>query len=158
MAFDPAEGVMVAHPGDDIGLLWYTLEAFGDFTLRLQFRIDAKTDNSGVFVRFRDPRLPLPPPGDPRAATNPAWGPVHTGFEIQIDETAAPDGADLHRTGAVYAVETGAGAGQQRYSRGSALQPGDWNDYEVAVQDKNLAALADLLGSDERLPAVLSAS
>jgi len=134
MVFDAGEGVMVAHPGNEFGLLWYALEAFGDFVLRLQFRVEGRTDNSGVFVRFRDPRLPLPPPGDPRAEGNPAWGPVHTGFEIQIDETAAPDGADMHRTGAVYAVDTGAGLGRQHYSRGSALQPGDWNDYEIAVQ------------------------
>ena len=134
MRFDAAEQVIVAEPGNDIGLSWYSLKAFGDFVLRLQFRLDSLTDNSGVFVRFLDPRKPLPPPGDPRTATNPAWGPVHTGFEIQIDETAAPDGADKHRTGAVYAVEVGNAAGQQVYARGSAMQPGEWNDYEISVQ------------------------
>jgi hypothetical protein len=52
---------------------------------------------------------------------------------VQIDEQARPDGADLHRTGAVYAVPIGGGAGQQTFARGSSLQPGEWNDCEVKV-------------------------
>ncbi|MGH3763725.1 MAG: family 16 glycoside hydrolase [Pseudonocardiaceae bacterium] len=133
MSLDPVEDVMVAHPASEFGLLWYAVEAFADFVLRLQFRIDRRGDNSGVFVRFRDPRLPLPPPSGPPAATNPAWGPVHTGFEIQIEDAATPDGADKHRTGAVYDVDVGTGPGQQAYRRGSALQPGEWNNCEVTV-------------------------
>ena len=87
-----------------------------------------------MFVRFRDPRQP-PPAGlnDPRIAGNPAWLAVDTGFEIQIDEMAEPDQADIHRTGSVYAIPIGAGPGQQIYARGSALQPGEWNDYEIQV-------------------------
>jgi len=38
-----------------------------------------------------------------------AWVAAYTGFEIQIDEKAAPDGTDQHRTGAVYNVPTGVG-------------------------------------------------
>src|SRR5204863_10158150 len=95
-------------------------------------RLDSRNDNSGVFVRFRDPRRP-PPVGlnDPRIPVNPAWLAVDTGFEIQIDEMALPDQADMHRTGAVYAIPIGAGPGHQTYQRGSALQPGEWNDYEI---------------------------
>jgi choline dehydrogenase-like flavoprotein len=130
--FLASEAVMVAHPGGDIGLLFFP-QHFGDFRLRLQFRIDSRTDNSGVFVRFRDPRLPAPDLIDPRVAANPAWGPVYTGFEVQIDEQATPDRLDTHRTAAIYAVDTGSGAGQQQYHRGSALQPGEWNDYEIAI-------------------------
>jgi hypothetical protein len=132
--YDPGEQVIVARPGNDIGLLFYTAKAFSDFTLRLQFRLDSRDDNSGVFVRFRDPRKP-PPVGlnDPKIAGNPAWLAVDTGFEAQIDEQARPDGADLHRTGAVYAVPIGGGAGQQMFVRGSSLQPGEWNDCEVKV-------------------------
>jgi hypothetical protein len=39
----------------------------------------------------------------------------------------------MHRTGAVYAVPIGAGPSRQIYARGSALQPGEWNDYEIQV-------------------------
>jgi len=127
------EQVLTARPGAEFGLLFYAAEAFDDFLLRLQFRLAARSDNSGVFVRFRDPRLP-PDPADLQAAANPAWGPVHTGFEVQIDELAQPDGADLHRTGAIYDIPTGPAAAQQTYRRGSSLQPGEWNDYEVEVR------------------------
>jgi choline dehydrogenase-like flavoprotein len=132
MALDTTEGVMAAQPGPDLGLWYFADKGFADFVLRLQFRIDSLGDNSGVFLRFRDPRLPVPGLGDPRVNTDPAWIAVDTGFEAQIDETARPDGADMHRTGALYAIPT-AGPGAQTYSRGSALQPGAWNDYEVAV-------------------------
>ena len=132
--FDAGEQVLVAGPGPEIGLLFYAVQAFSDFTLRLQFRVDARSDNSGVFVRFRDPRQP-PPPGvnDPRIAANPAWLAVDTGFEIQIDEAAQPDQADKHRTGAVYDIDIGVAVGQQLYARGSSLQPGEWNDLEIRV-------------------------
>jgi hypothetical protein len=126
------ESVITAQPGDDIGLLFFP-QAFGNFTLRLQVRIDARDDNSGVFVRFRDPRLPLPGPADPQVAANPARGADLTGFEVQIDELARSDGAVKHRTGAIYAIDTGPGASLQQYRRGSALQPGEWNDYEIEV-------------------------
>jgi choline dehydrogenase-like flavoprotein len=128
------EQVIIARPGSDIGLLFYTAKAYSDFTLRLQFRLDSRDDNSGVVVRFPYPRQP-PPAGlnDPKIAGNTAWLAVDTGFEVQIDEQARPDGADIHRTGAVYAIPIGAGAGQQTFARGSSLQPGEWNDYEIKV-------------------------
>jgi len=132
--YDPNEQVIVARPGNEIGLLFHTAKAYSDFTLRLQFRLNSRDDNSGMFVRFRDPRKP-PPAGlnDPRIAGNPAWLAVDTGFEVQIDEKAQPDGADMHRTGAIYAIPVGGAAGQQVYARGSALQPGEWNDCEINV-------------------------
>ena len=60
--------------------------------------------NSGVFVRFRNPEA--------TGYYNPAWSAVYipgmpatpSGFEIQIDNTASPDGRSKHKTGAVYAV------------------------------------------------------
>lgn len=49
-----------------IGLLFYTPQQFENFTLRLDFLLPhprgKNNDNSGVFVRFRDPRLPDPAP------------------------------------------------------------------------------------------------
>src|SRR5262249_30718181 len=132
--YDPNEQVIITRPGSEIGLLFYAAKAYSNFVLRLQFRLDSRDDNSGVFVRFRDPRQP-PPAGlnDPRIASNPAWLAVDTGFELQIDEQARDDGADLHRTGAVYAIPVGGGSGQQTFARGSSLQPGEWNDYEIRV-------------------------
>jgi choline dehydrogenase-like flavoprotein len=131
-SYDAGEKVIVAVPANDIGLLFYPDSQFDDFVLRLQFRVESRDANSGAFVRFHDPRQPPPTLTDPRIA-NPAWVAVLTGFEAQIDELATADGADKHRTGAIYDVDVGAGAGNQTYNRGSALEPGEWNDYEVEV-------------------------
>ncbi len=74
---------LVAQPGNGIGLLYYTVKQFNNFTLRLDFCLPHprgnSNDNSGVFVRFRDPRKPvLPgtpgpdvPGGDLRGAAQP---------------------------------------------------------------------------------------
>jgi hypothetical protein len=33
----------------------------------------------------------------------------------------------------VYAIPVGGAVGQQTFARGSSLQPGEWNDYEIKV-------------------------
>jgi len=59
--------------------------------------VDAPDDNSGVFVAF-----PYP---EQRSYDNTAYVAIDLGFEIQIDELARPDGASIHRTGAIYAFK-----------------------------------------------------
>ena len=143
-AFALVDGTIVAQPGPGLGLLYYARKAFSDFTLRFQFRLDRLDDNSGVFVRFRDPRRPVPDRTNPAVAhayNNQAWVAVDTGFEIQIDEQAKgdpqrgiPDGLDKHCTGAIYNIDVDLGVGTQTYQRGPWLVPGTWNDYEIDVQ------------------------
>ncbi|MBI3243101.1 MAG: DUF1080 domain-containing protein [Chloroflexi bacterium] len=142
-AFSLVDGAIVAQPSSDLGLLYYAPRTFGDFVLRLEFRLDQLEDNSGVFVRFRDPRRPVPDRNDPGVSypyQNQAWVAVNTGFEIQIDEVARgdagrgiPDGLDEHRTGAIYGIALGEGAGQQTYQRGPVLKAGRWYNYEINV-------------------------
>jgi hypothetical protein len=142
-AFSLTDGAIVAQPGGDLGLFYYAPRTFGDFVLRFQFRLDRLDDNSGVFVRFRDPRQPVPDRGDPNISypyDNQAWVAVTTGFEVQIDEWARgdasrgiPDGLDEHRTGALYGIPLGGGAGQQAYRRGAVLKAGEWNNCEIKV-------------------------
>jgi len=137
-AFALIDGAIVAQPGGDLGLLYYAPRPFGDFVLRLEFRLDQPDDNSGIFVRFRDPRLPVPDRNDSGVAhpyQNQAWVPVTTGFEVQIDEQArgTPDGQDEHRTGAIYGIPLGSSAGRQVYRRGPVLRPGEWHAYEIEV-------------------------
>jgi hypothetical protein len=137
------DGALVAQPGGDLGLLYYAPRTFGDFVLRLQFRLDRIDDNSGLFVRFRDPRQLVPDRNDPSISYpyhNQAWVAVHTGFEVQIDELARgdasqgiPDGQNEHRTGAIYGIPLGPGAGSQSYRRGPVLQAGEWCDCEIKV-------------------------
>jgi Domain of Unknown Function (DUF1080)/GMC oxidoreductase len=157
-SFALVDGSLVAQPGApaDVGgvrvpvgdqtVFYYAAETFDDFVLRLQFRpagpvrrSGKPADNSGVFVRFhsphrRGPDLPtnLDPALKEKVTVNPAWVATYTGFEIQIDENAEPDGADRHRTGAIYAVPTGAG-GLQRFQP-ATLRAGDWNDMEIVVK------------------------
>ena len=126
-------GAIVMHPGPDLGLLYYAQRKFQDFVLRLELALSSDFDNSGVFVRFRDPELPLP--GQTEPYYNKAWVPVHTGFEVQIDERARgnPDGLDQHRTGAIYGEPLGSRSGQQLYRRGPELVPGTWTELEIEV-------------------------
>jgi len=136
--FSLVSGELVAEPGGDLGLFYLPTRIFGDFTLKLEFRLGRIDDNSGVFVRFRNPRLPVPDrnlPGVFYPYNNQAYVAVDTGFEIQIDELArgTPDGLDEHRTGAIYGIPIGRNDGQQDYRRGPALRPGEWNRLQIEV-------------------------
>jgi len=137
--FSLINGEMIVEPGNDLGLLFLATRPFSDFLLRLDFQLGRIDDNSGIFVRFRNPRLPVPDrniPGVSYPYNNQAFVGVDTGFEIQIDELARgnPDGLDEHRTGAVYGIPIGQNPGQQDYRRGPALVPGQWNTYEIEVR------------------------
>jgi Domain of Unknown Function (DUF1080) len=81
------ENVLQTEGG--MGLLWYYRRKFKDFTLELEWKESSRKDNSGVFIRFPNPR------NDPYVAVN-------EGYEIQIDDLARPNGKLVHGTGAVY--------------------------------------------------------
>src|SRR5205823_5199358 len=123
-----------AYPAGEYAVLLYAPKGFSNFILRLQLRLDAADDNSGVFVRFRYPFKSWPDlAGIPEIQNNRARVADFTGYEAQIDDLARQDNADKHRTGAIYNVEIGAAPGQQQYQRPPALAPGLWHDYEIAV-------------------------
>ncbi|MEV2272641.1 family 16 glycoside hydrolase [Nonomuraea africana] len=125
--FQIVDGALQAVPGDGLGLLWCTRPTPTDFSLRLQYRATRPDDNSGVYVRFPDPAG--------KGYDNPAWVAAHFGFEIQIDDLARPDGADMHRTGAVY------GADAQTYTPVAVRPPGEWNDYEIRVRAQDYTVI-----------------
>jgi len=172
---------IVTYGTRDFGLLYYAAEAFADFTLRVQFRIfDLQNHNSGIFVRFRDPLLDLTPETlssmvnesareksfRPDLSSdmelfqgNRAWSAVHSGFEIQIDDTAKGDprkdfygvpenqfdssgGLRKNRTGAIYKIpakdfipHTGAfDAELQTYNPAPNLVPQIWYEFEIDVR------------------------
>jgi choline dehydrogenase-like flavoprotein len=154
--FIRVERALVMRPGSDgIGLLFYTAEQFDNFTLRLDFCLPHPrgnaNDNSGVFVRFRDPRKPVLPgtPG-PNVPGNLATVAVDTGYEIQIDEEARGDtrigegdGFPFNRTGAIYKIPNGTGAGQQNYTNQQRLVAGQWHRYEITATDRTYKVLLD---------------
>jgi hypothetical protein len=114
------DGALKAVPGPGLGLLWHATPAPPDFVLRLQWLRWRDDDNSGVFVRFPDPTT--------KGYQNTAWVAVNFGFEVQIDELARPDGAAVHRTGAIY------GQPNQQFSLQPARPPGEWNDFQITAQ------------------------
>jgi hypothetical protein len=140
---------LIAVPGNSIGLLYYAAEQYDNFTLRLDFCLPHPrgnfNDNSGIFVRFRDPRKPeLPGTPGPDVPGNAATVGVDTGYEIQIDEEARgdtrknePDGFLYNRTGAIYKVKNfGSGPGQQNYTNNQKLAAGVWHSLEIKVKDR----------------------
>lgn len=140
------ERMLIARQDDrGMGLLFYQPLKFENFMLRLDFLLPHprgnNNDNSGVFVRFRDPRLPDPTPDPVDPPNNAAFVAVHTGYEIQIDEEARgdqrfneTDGHFFSRTGAIYKITApGTAAGQQDYQNTQRLKAETWHAYEIEV-------------------------
>jgi Domain of Unknown Function (DUF1080) len=95
------------------GLLWYTKKMYKDFVLKIDWKVSRRNDNSGVFVRFSNP-------------DNDPWIAVNTGYEIQIDDMAMPDGNPLHKTGAIYNFAAPSKAIESK-------PVGQWNTFEIEV-------------------------
>jgi hypothetical protein len=156
-------GQMISYGDGGLRLFYYASETFTDFTLRLQFRIfDPAKHNSGVFLRFARPTLDLTPAQLSRVIHeaafdlgNPAWKPVVTGFEVQVDDNAIgdstkdfygihpePNGLFKNRTGAIYKIQAGDRIWHlntneptmQNYTPGPPLLPDVWFEYEIVVQ------------------------
>ncbi len=172
-------GEMQSCGDGDLRLFYYAAETFTDFTLRLQFKIlDPARHNSGVFVRFAWPESDLPPPLEQRIGSepafdpsNPAWRPVISGFEIQIDDNAMgdpgkdfygirpePDGMHKNRTGAIYKIQAHDRIWHQNrnepesqtYTPGPPLIPGVWFEYEIAVQGDDYTVFLSNTQTGER--------
>ena len=96
-----------------MGLFWYSVREFGDFTLALDFMTDVARANSGVFLR-------VPGPLNSNDYIYHSW-------EIQIDDTSL----GIHHTGAVYDAE----APTAQPSRG----PGMWNHFTISFVGDHIA-------------------
>jgi hypothetical protein len=110
---DTAAGTMTSGNSQaepNYGLHWYAAEQYKNFTVRMQWKANAITDNSGVFARFPDPG------NDPDVAVN-------QGHEIQINENP---GGDPQKTASIY------NADPANYRNAKPL--GEWNDYEITVK------------------------
>ncbi len=118
------DGTLESVTGTDLGLYWCTIPTPPDFILKVQWRRWEDWDNSGVFVRFPDP--------EKFRYNNSAFAAVDFGFEVQIDETGAPDGAAIHKTGAIYRSD---GRTDNEILTIKPARPiGEWNEYEIRVK------------------------
>jgi choline dehydrogenase-like flavoprotein len=98
-----------------LGVLWYTPLQFRNFRLTVEWRVTKTSDNGGVFVRLPNPA------GDANV-------PIIAGYEIQIDDEGAPDGADIHKTGSIYGVRGPLTA--------ASKAPGEWNTFVIEVTNQ----------------------
>jgi hypothetical protein len=114
-------GALESQPGTDLGLFWFTTAAPRNFVLKLEWMLTRPDDNSGVFIRFPNP--------EGEGYDNTAWVGVNLGLEIQIDDTARPDGAGMHRTGAIYTFKA---PDLLLASRGV----GDWNQFVITANEQ----------------------
>ncbi len=121
------DGALETVPGDDLGLLWCRVPTPPDFVLRLEWKRFREEDRSGVFLRFPDP--------EGRGYENTAYVPVDFGFEVRIDETGAPDGSIIRRTGAIN------GEPKQERTPVAARPPGLWNEFEIRVEGQEYTVL-----------------
>lgn len=123
--FVPREDGLCSEGGP--GLYWYARQTFADFTLQVEWRSHALTDNSGVFIR-------TPP-------LQHDWRPaVAHGYEIQIDDRGYdPEmktlGSALHLTGAIYRLVP---------ARIHAAHPvGAWNDLRIVARGLEVVAVVN---------------
>jgi choline dehydrogenase-like flavoprotein len=139
--FHVADGALQSVPSFGLGLLWCTIPMPPEYRLELEFFIRTFQTDSGVFVRFSNPDGATNPDGT--MFSNPAWAAVRTGFEAQIDNSGAPDGAAKHRTGAIYAVnypgDPGPDPAAPPATPGDFVNPQDalilgWNQYRIDVR------------------------
>jgi hypothetical protein len=118
--FQLFDGALESVPGNDIGLLWCTEPLPKNFFLSVEWKRYRDDDNSGIFLRFPNPET--------KGYNNAAYVGVDFGYEVQIDEKGAPDGAPFHRTGAIYNEQA------QNKQPVSAKPPGEWNVFEIEVK------------------------
>jgi Domain of Unknown Function (DUF1080) len=114
-SFELVDGRLESRGG--MGLLWYSVCAFRDFVLDVDWQVVHAQDNSGVFVRFPDPG------DDP-------WVAVHEGYEIQIHDTA---GEKVHRTGGIYSFAAP--------SMVASNAPGAWNHFGIECAGQEYAVV-----------------
>lgn len=120
--FNIVQGENVLQTEGGMGLLWYYRRKFKDFSLELEWRASSRKDNSGVFIRFPNPR------NDPYVAVN-------EGYEIQIDDLARPDGKPIHSTGAVY--------GFAASSMINSKSIGEWNSLKIIAEKQNYVVITN---------------
>ena len=116
---DDGSGGIVAEGG--LGLFWYSKWKLRNFRLTVEWKASATSDNSGVFLRFPNPR-------------NNPWIGVDRGYEVQIDDLGANDdplesGKPIYQTGAIYSFH-----GPTTVASKDPASSDPWNRFEITVE------------------------
>src|SRR5207249_5305142 len=110
--FMATNGVATGEGG--MGLWWYAGRQFTNFVLRGEFVQEQEIADSGVFIRFPDPK------DDP-------WNAVRQGHEMEIGDPNPKD--PTWRTGSIYPFKASLKA--------NTRPPGQWNQYEITCLGQN---------------------
>lgn len=104
-------GIIQTHGG--MGLLYWSAGKVGNCTIHVEWRMQKKNSNSGVFIRI---------PIEPREE----WMPVYYGYEVQIDNNPELSGEDeYHYTGTLYSLTK---------PLAMAGKPGpEWNTFDITL-------------------------
>jgi hypothetical protein len=104
--YEVKDGLLKPHGG--MGLLWFMPEKIGNAVVRVVFKTETNSSNSGVFIRIPDR------PTEP-------WMPVNRGIEVQIDNSDD----DYHCTGVLYSLVKALARPQK--------PPGEWNTMDITL-------------------------
>lgn len=118
---DEEAGCLITRGG--MGMLFYYDQKFADFELTLEFSVNRKNANSGVFVRFPNlPRKERPADSEGRGLSGP-WGAVNEGYEFQIQDQS---------TCSVYSFKDS--------SEVPLKEVGEWNEIRIRVVGQDYEA------------------
>jgi hypothetical protein len=125
-ALDRETGVLTGYGG--MGLFWYGEQMFGDFVLEMEFKVDDRATNSGVFVRI------------PYVPTSNQY--IYDCFEIQIYDAALDkdqehvlhEGAEPRPGGPSPKQVTGAIYDAKPPVKLASKEAGEWNHYRFTLK------------------------
>lgn len=107
-SFIVEDGALVTQAG--MGMLYYETRSFRDYMLEVEWKVNNKCNNSGIFVRFPE-------------KSNDPWHAVTKGYEIQID--------DCDKNG--LKNQTGSAYDQFAATKLASKPAGDWNKYQITI-------------------------
>ena len=107
---DEKSGVLKSQGG--MGLFWYSVKKFKDFTLDLEYKCSQKNTNSGIFLRV------------PNVPTSDDY--IYHSFEVQIND----EGGGIHKTAAIFDAEAP--------SRDVTKPTGEWNRMRITFKGNHI--------------------
>lgn len=135
-ALDLRDSELHLRAGNDRGLAYYPGQRFGDFRLKVRYRLGKPDAPVSAAVRFRNPLEPVPGREDPNKKQhydNPAYVAAHTGFEVRLGSGLGGD------PGTLVGIPVGDGPDAQRHGHSGELTTEDWNELELEVRGEEYA-------------------